>query len=117
MADTAETLDPTTEHPEDEVIRDESERFLFAEFKVGADLEDFLRSDTGRYLQGVACQEIGTAIRTFLNHDLSRNADLVARAQISANRARDAFRWMLEAVQSGRAAEFHLRQLDDLENQ
>ena len=48
--------DDLDQHPEDEVIQSEAERFLFAEFTIGADVEDFLRTETGRYLQGVAQQ-------------------------------------------------------------
>lgn len=107
--------DDLDQHPEDEVIQSEAERFLFAEFTIGADVEDFLRTETGRYLQGVAQQEIGEAIRTFLNSNPRRSADQVAQAHASATQARQAFQWMLEAIQSGRAAEFRLREMDDLE--
>lgn len=107
--------DLSEQHPEDEVIRSESERFLFAEFRVGEDVEQFLNSDTGRYLKGVAEQEIGDAVRVFLNHDTRRSIDQVAEAHTKALRARQAFHWMLEAVAASRAAEYTLRQLDDLE--
>ena len=104
-------------HPEDAVIRSEAERYLFAEFHIGADLEEFLASKTGQYLKGVAEQEIGEAIRAFLNHDLTRNRDLVAHAQVKAQRSRQSFQWMLEAVLAGRAAEHQLREMDDYERQ
>lgn len=103
------------EHPEEGAIRRESERFLFASFTVGSEVEHFLKTDTGRYLQGMAEQEIGEAVRAFLDHDLERNRDLVAKAQVKAMRARQSFHWMLEAVEQAKAAEYQLRELDDME--
>lgn len=103
------------EHPEDSAIRRESERFLLASFAVGEEIDHFLKTDTGRYLQGMAEQEIGEAIRAFLEHDLDRNRDLVGKAQVKAQRAKQSFHWMLEAIEQGRASEHQLRELDDLE--
>lgn len=99
-------------HPDDTVIQSQAERYLFAEAHVGIEVEDFLRTDTGRYLKGRAEQEIGAAIDTFLNHDLRRNADVVARAQQKAREARRAFHWMLEAIIDGKQAEHQLAELD-----
>lgn len=103
------------EHPEDRVIERESERYLFASFQVGESVAEFLRSDAGRYLQGMAEQEIGEAVRTFLNHDTHRSLDQVAQAHVKAQRARQSFIWMLEAIEQGENAEYQLRELDDLE--
>lgn len=103
------------DHPEESAVRRESERYLFASFTVGSEIEHFLKTDTGRYLQGMAEQEIGEAVRAFLEHDLDRNKDLVAKAQVKAQRARQSFHWMLEAIDQGKAAEYQLREMDDLE--
>lgn len=99
-------------HPEDTVIRSEAERYLFAEAQVGIAVEDFLRTDAGRYLKGRAEQDIGAAIATFLDNDLRRNEDVVARAQQKAREARRAFHWMLEAIIEGKQAEHNLAELD-----
>lgn len=112
MADHADVSDL---HPEDDVIQTESERFLLAQATVGADVELFLNSDAGRYLKGVAVQEIGDAVRVFLNHDTHRSIDQVAEAHTKAHRARQSFLWMLEAIQAGRVADYSLRQMDDAE--
>ena len=104
------------EHPEDAVIRNESERFLFADFSVGEDVAGFLRSDAGRYLQGTAEQEIGESIRTFLGAvSVHRSVEKIAAAHSQAQQSRKAFIWMLEALQAGQAAEYQLRERDDLE--
>lgn len=103
------------EHPQEEVIRSESERILFAQFDVGSEIEDFLRTQQGKYLKGVAEQEIQGAVRTFLHNNPNNQPETVARAWQRAKSAVEAFHWMMEAVQSGRDAEYQLREMDDLE--
>ena len=103
------------EHPEEEAIRGESERFLFAQFDVGGEIEEFLRSNKGRYIQGVALQEIQDSIKTLLNNNPKNQVETSARAYQQAQSARQAFQWMMEMVQAGRDAEYQLRELDDAE--
>jgi hypothetical protein len=104
------------EHPEDQVVRSKSEQFLFAGFAVGEGVSNFLRTDAGRYLQGVAEQEIGEAVHVFLGQvDARRSIEQIAGAHAQAQKARKAFIWMLEAIQAGEAAEYQLRELDDME--
>jgi phosphomannomutase len=103
------------EHPEDEAVKREAERWLWAQLQIGSDMEAFLASDAGRYLKGVALQEISEAVRIFLDHDTRRSIDQVAAAHAKAMRARQSFHWMLEAIQAGRVADYNLRQLDDHE--
>lgn len=102
-------------HPEDGAVEREAERFLFAQFKVGEAVREFLVSDSGRYLQGVAQQEISEAVRTFLTCNPERSADTVAAAHRKAHRARQSFHWMLEAIETGQAAGYQLQRLDDME--
>ncbi len=102
-------------HPEEDVIQGESERLLFAQFDVGDQMEEFLRSTQGQYLRGVAEQEIQEAVRTFLNNNPQNQPETVARAWQRAKNAKECFHWMMEAVQNGRDAEFQLREMDDEE--
>lgn len=104
--------------PESEVVARESERFLMAQCLVGDDVRTFLDSDAGEYLKGVAMQDIGEAVRTFLGAvDLNRSAEQIARAHSKANRARQSFQWMLEAIAQGGAAEYQLEQMDALDGE
>lgn len=100
-------------NPDPETVESQAERFLFASFSIGADIEEFLRTDAGKYLQGVAVQDIAEAIQAFLGAvDVRRSIDEIARAHQKANRARQAFLWMLEAMQQGVQAEYQLKEMD-----
>jgi len=85
----------------------DAEKYLFAEFELGGEVEDFLKSAVGRYVLGVATQEIQEAVSNMLDEHT------YAAELRKAQRARDAVRWLIEAVQAAKAAELKLRQLDD----
>lgn len=85
----------------------DSEKFLFAAFDLGEEAKAFLNSNIGKYLAGVAKQEIEGCFDAFLNHPAE-----VEQLQKNAQRARDAMTWILEAINEGAASEFKLKELD-----
>jgi hypothetical protein len=85
----------------------DDDRVLFAQFQIGGEAEDFLRTDLGKYLQGVAKQEIENSLLQMLSMD-SPCVELHKKAQ----RARDAMQWIAEAINAGEAAEMQLREKD-----
>lgn len=101
-----------TTYSEDAAIEAEAERFLYAEYHLGADVEDFINSDVGRFMAGRATQTIADAVRQLLTCDLGRELHRAQKLQADAKQAKQAFTWMLEAVSNGRAAETRIRQLD-----
>jgi len=87
----------------------DAEKYLFAEFKMGSDAEAFLESDIGRYVLGIAQQEIQENVNKLLDEDVHVcKDDSIKRAQ----RARDAIQWLLSAVSAGQEAENKLKDMD-----
>lgn len=87
----------------------DAEKYLFAEFSMGSDAEAFLESEIGRYVLGIAQQEIQENVNKLLDENVHFCKDeSVKRAQ----RARDAIQWLLSAVSAGQEAERKLRDLD-----
>ena len=105
-------MDTYSEH---DIIDAESERMLMAEFSVGVDVEDFLRTTTGRLVAGRAAQDIAEAIRTLLDIDLERNKDQAIRAQLKARHARQTMAWLLSAIADAELAEQRLKEMDNEE--
>ncbi|WP_020409812.1 hypothetical protein [Hahella ganghwensis] len=90
----------------------DSEKYLFAEFRLGCDVEDFLKTDVGRYIVGVAKQEIQESITELLNGQTHAPNE---SALYKARRAKDAVHWLLQAVERAKVAETQLRDMDNEE--
>lgn len=105
-------MDTYSEH---DIIDAESERMLMAEFSVGVDIDEFLRTTHGRLVAGRAAQDVAEAIRVLLDVDLERNKDQAIRAQLKAKHARQAMAWMLRAVADAELAEQRLKEMDSEE--
>jgi predicted unusual protein kinase regulating ubiquinone biosynthesis (AarF/ABC1/UbiB family) len=83
----------------------DTEKFLFAQFDLGTEAQNFLNSRVGKYLVGCAVQDIEQCFEAFLNSSMVTH-------QKDAQRARDAINWIIEAINAGEEAEFKLREMD-----
>lgn len=88
----------------------EDDKVLFAQFQLGCAAEEFLQTDLGKYLKGVAKQEIEESLLEMLKQDQPCPA-LHKKAQ----RAKDAMAWIVETIEMAKAAEYQLREKDSLE--
>jgi len=88
----------------------DSEKFLFAQFDLGNEAQNFLNSNIGKYLVGCAKQDIEQCFESFL-HSPDVNH------QQNAQRAHAAITWIIETINAGEEAEFKLRELDAEEGQ
>lgn len=84
----------------DSIEPDDSD-FLFAEAKLGADVERFLNSDIGRYLVGRAKAEVQEATSMFLNSNVDRSHEEILRAKRKALAAQTVVTWLTEAFDNG----------------
>jgi len=89
----------------------ERERVLFAEAKLGMDVEHFLKSDVGRLLRGRAAQEIEEAKIELLecNPDTFFGRRRIKKLQNKAQLANQFMSWCAEAITGGRNAEIQLQ--------
>lgn len=79
---------------------DAEEQRLFAEVDLSYKCVDFLRSEVGRYLEGVALQDIKECAVELLDVD-STDAKAIQAIQLKANSARNFLRWLNEAIAIG----------------
>lgn len=93
-------------------FRDDEERALFEEARLGSDALLFLRTNLGRWLQAVAEQERTEAMEELLEVDCTDGLN-IAKHQMKAAIAGNFLRWMGEAIQNGRIAEQQLEQMDE----
>jgi hypothetical protein len=89
----------------------ERERILFAEAKLGLDIEHFLKSDVGRLLRGRAAQEIEEAKEGLLecNPNTFFGRRRIRKLQNRAELANMFTTWCAEAIMGGRNAEIQLQ--------
>lgn len=84
----------------------DQERLYFHQAKLGEDVIQWLNSPVGRYLHGVANQEI-EELRDALEKcdpDSRRGKRKIRKLQLKAQAARYFMQWCTEAVQNGEAA-------------
>lgn len=91
---------------------DERERLYFERARLGIEVHDFLRSDTGRYLHGRAKLEIEEAQAEALdcNPDSFFGRRKLKKIQRKADCARAFIRYCAEAINDGVMAEQELEQ-------
>lgn len=85
------------------------EQLLFAEARLGLDVESFLASQVGRYLIGRADAEAESALLDLADID-PEDAKAVRTAQNRHKLARSVRQWLEEAIEAGRLAEDALRE-------
>lgn len=93
-------------------FRNESERELFAEARLGQQAIDFLHSELGRLLMGYADQEKKEAMEQLLkadSHDHAKIDFFQRKAEIADNFVR----WIGEAIQNGSLAEDELMSIEE----
>lgn len=89
----------------------DQERLYFTQAKLGEDIISWLNGPIGRYLHGVAKQEI-EELRTVLetcDPETRRGIRKIRKLQRKADAARYFMQWCTEAIQEG---EFAFRALD-----
>lgn len=91
---------------------DEAEQQYFAEAQLGYQVEEFLRSPTGRLLHGRAKQQLEQAKEDVLGLDTEDPDCLRKLKQIrtQAEVARCFMRWCAEAIDNGNAAQVQLEE-------
>lgn len=91
---------------------DEREKQLFQEAKFGQDVVDFLRTDVGRYLYGVAKQEMEISKNGMaeLHPADSRFKQKYAKLRFDYEVANKFVEWLSEAISTGSQAEFQLEE-------
>lgn len=87
--------------------------YLFAEAKLGIEVDNFLQTDIGRYLKGRAQQEVDEAVNVFLNCDPERSRELIMKAKAKARAAQQVMTWLTEAYNDGMGAVVQLEELGD----
>ncbi len=92
-------------------FRNETERALFTEARLGQEAINFLSSDLGRLLQGRAQQEKEWAMNELLRTE-SHDEHRIRTLQNKAQRANQFIQWIGEAIQNGKVAE---QQIEDME--
>ena len=93
-------------------FRNEAERELFAEARLGQQAIDFLHSDLGRLLMGYARQEKREAMEQLLHTD-SHDHTKIDFYQRKAEVADNFVRWIGEAIQNGSLAEDELMSIEE----
>lgn len=102
-----------TENPEDFItFRNDEERALFTEARLGQEAIDFLSSSLGQLLQGRAEAEKQEAAELLLEANCY-NTQLIMKLQRNAQAANNFIRWIGEAIQNGRFAEQQLETLEE----
>ena len=85
--------------------------YLFAEAKMGVDVETFLSTEVGRYLKGRAQQEVEDATHLFLTCDPERSHEVIKKAKAKAQAAQQVMTWLTEAYSAGMIA---IQTLEDI---
>lgn len=99
----------------DVVFRNDDERVLFEEARLGQEAIAFLHTPLGRWLRAVADQEKQEAMETLLDVDYT-NGMQIAHYQMKAKIAECFVRWIGEAIQNGRVAEQQLETMEQEDN-
>jgi hypothetical protein len=94
---------------------DQAEREIFARFKMGEDVRDFLQSDVGRYLHGRAKQQLEESKVDALDVDPDGWRSFFVRRKLRQIRlraevARSFMKWCADAIIDGNHA---ARELDE----
>ena len=90
----------------------ERQRELFAEARFGQQVEDFLRTDIGRYLHGCASQDVNIAMQNMAD---IRPGDPKFRSKFSKEKfdyevALKFIVWLGQAIERGSKAEYMLNE-------
>jgi len=86
----------------------EEELGLFHDAKQGIEIESFLKSPVGVFFVDRADRERLSAIDEFKNCDITNQAE-VQRIQNAIKIPDLIIRWLLDAIEEGRACEFQLK--------
>jgi len=90
---------------------DQQIKELMAEFRLGLEARDFLKTDMGRYLIECALQARDECTRDFAEADIHNTATM-AELQRKAYAPKLFLKWLNEALNNGKAAEYRLKQID-----
>lgn len=96
----------------DIVFKNDEERVLFEEARLGQDALTFLRTPLGKWLQAVAKQEKQQSMEELLDIECTNRLEIM-KAQMTAKIADNFIRWIGEAIQNGRIAEQQLEEMDE----
>ena len=96
----------------DIIFKNDEERVLFEEARLGQDAITFLQTPLGKWLQAVAMQEKQQSMEQLLEIDCTNRLE-IAKAQTNAKIADNFIRWIGEAIQNGRIAEQQLEEMDE----
>ena len=93
-------------------FKNDEERVLFEEARLGQDALTFLRTPLGKWLQAVAKQEKQNAMEDLLDTECYNPMEILHK-QMDAKIADNFIRWIGEAIQNGRIAEQQLEEMDE----
>jgi hypothetical protein len=85
----------------------EEDRFLFAEAKLGIEVDDFWHSDVGKYLRMRSEQVMDGAVKALLSAAPSDQA-AIAKAQVDARAMLTLNRFITDAIRNGETSELAL---------
>ncbi|WP_286237984.1 hypothetical protein [Neptuniibacter halophilus] len=88
--------------------------FLFAEAKLGVEVETFLSSNVGRYITGRAKAELEEIQHEMLSMPAWREQS-VKELQIKAKGLQQLMTWLDEAINNGRQSEQSLHELEEID--
>jgi len=100
---------------EDLQFTSDAQRLYFTEARLGIEVEDFLRSNTGKLLQHRAVQQYETAKEAMCHLDMDRQEDLATykRHKFQLELANQFLRWCAEAIQNGHTSEQLVNDLEE----
>lgn len=108
---------PNTDSFDDLQFTSISQRTYFTEARLGLEVEDFLRSNTGKILQHRAIQQCEEAKQAMCDLDVDDPTDRVTykRHRFKMAVADQFLRWCVEAIQNGQTSEQLVKELEEHE--
>lgn len=88
-----------------------NDKEVLAQIELGIDVENFLKTNIGKYLASRAYDELAEALNSLKNVDYN-DSEAIRKLQNQAWLAEQFIIWLQQAVHEGKTAEEVLRQTD-----